>query len=402
VANATDAILARYQAELEEKKIQMDGIIEAAQADGRDVRPEEMDLYNRAKERMQFLETSMQPLREGARIAAESSRRTSELHQAFAVARDPRSANVEYRSAGAYIADLYHARLGDDDAGHRLDIYHRVAAHQTTADNPGLLPETIVAPIVNFIEVARPLVNAIGPNDLGSGAWSYARVTQHTQVAKQAGEKTELASRKMTITKTPLGADTFGGYVNVSKQDINRSSPAILDMIVNDLAEQYAIETEEEAADVLWAAAVAGPVIPTGPATALAVSQAVWTAAGQVFAATKGQGRTVVAVSPDMLGLIGPIFPPVNPTNAYSSGFSLPLGQGDQGSIAGLSVVMSAGLDTGQIVVFSSAAAKAFEFKYGNLQVVEPSVWGVQVGYAGDFDCVVIEPTGVVKITKTP
>ena len=144
MANATDAILARYQAELEEKKIQMDGIIEAAQADGRDVRPEEMDLYNRAKERMQFLETSMQPLREGARIAAESSRRTSELHQAFAVARDPRSANVEYRSAGAYIADLYHARLGDDDAGHRLDIYHRVAAHQTTADNPGLLPETIV------------------------------------------------------------------------------------------------------------------------------------------------------------------------------------------------------------------------------------------------------------------
>ena len=68
----------------------------------------------------------------------------------------------------------------------------------------------------------------------------------------------------MTITKTPLGADTFGGYVNVSKQDINRTSPAILDMIIADLAEQYAIETEEETADVLWAAATAGPVIPTG------------------------------------------------------------------------------------------------------------------------------------------
>ena len=63
---------------------------------------------------------------------------------------------------------------------------------------------------------------------------------------------------------------------------------------------------------------------------------------------------------------------------------------------------MSAGLDTGQILVYSTAAAKAFEYKYGNLQVVEPSVWGVQVGYAGDFDAVVIEPTGVVKITKTP
>ena len=72
--------------------------------------------------------------------------------------------------------------------------------------------------------------------DLGSGAWSYARVTQHTLVAQAgSGKKTELPSRKMTVTKTPLGADTFGGYVNVSKQDINRSSPAILYMIVNDL-----------------------------------------------------------------------------------------------------------------------------------------------------------------------
>ena len=127
-----------------------------------------------------------------------------------------------------------------------------------------------------------------------------------------------------------------------------------------------------------------------------------WTAAGSVFAATKGQGTSVLAVAPDMLGLIGPIFPPVNPTNAYSTGFALPLGQGEQGSIAGLSVVMSAGLANGTILVFSTAAVKTFEYKYGNLQVVEPSVWGVQVGYAGDFDAVVIEPTGIVKITKTP
>ena len=29
-------------------------------------------------------------------------------------------------------------------------------------------------------------------------------------------------------------------------------------------------------------------------------------------------------------------------------------------------------------------------------------MWGVQVGYAGDFDAVVIEPAGVVKVVKTP
>src|SRR4029077_6562262 len=248
----------------------------------------------------------------------------------------------------------------------RMEVYNRVAAHQTTADNPGLLPETIVSPIVDFMEVNRPLVSSIGPTDLGSGAWSYARVTQHTQVAKQAGEKTELASRKMTVTKTPLGADTFGGYVNVSKQDINRSSPAILDMIINDLAEQYAIATELETGTTLTTAATAGPVIPTGPATPAVVAGAIWTAAGSVFAATKGQGTTIVAVAPDMLGLIGPIFPPVNPTNGDSTGFNAgAIGTGPQGSIAGLTVVMSAGLTTGQILVYSTAAAKTFEYKYG-------------------------------------
>jgi hypothetical protein len=264
------------------------------------------------------------------------------------------------------------------------------------------LPESIVAPIVNYISVSRPLTATLGPIDLGGGAWSYARVTQHTQVTKQTAEKTELASRKMLVTKTPLGADTFGGYVNISKQDINRASPSILDMVINDLAEQYGIETEKETGTVLTAAATAGPVIPTGVPTPAVVAAAIWTAAGSVFAATKGQGRTVVAVAPDMLGLIGPIFPPVNPTNAYSTGFTLPLMQGENATIAGLSIIMSAGLANGTILVYSTAAAKTFEHKYGNLQVVEPSVWGVQVGYAGDFDAVVIEPLGIIKVTKTP
>jgi HK97 family phage major capsid protein len=403
--SATDAMLARFDAEVEERTTFVNGLIAQAEERNRDLTAEEMAMIGSANERLGEIAKQAAPLREGARIQLESRARRQELHQAYQAAAQPLGAQgpVEYRTAGAYIADLYYGTLGDREAQHRLEVFNRVAAHQTTADNPGLLPETIVSPIVNFIEVARPLVNTLGPTDLGTGAWSYARVTQHTQVGLQAGEKTELASRKMLITKTPLGADTYGGYVNVSKQDIARTSPGILDMVITDLAQQYAIETEEACADVLFAAATAGPVIPTGTPTPAAVASAVWAAAGQVFAATKGQGRTVVAVSPDMLGVIGPIFPPINPTNGWGGGFSAgSLDQGDQGNIAGLSVIMSAGLDTGQILVYSTAAAKAFEYRYGNLQVVEPSVWGVQVGYAGDFDAVVIEPAGVVKITKTP
>ena len=402
--SATDAMLARFDAEVEERTTFINGLISQAEERGRDLTSEEMNMISQANARLEEVGKQAGPLREAARIAIDSRSRRQELHDAYKQAASPVSPGaVEYRTAGAYIADLYYGQLGDREAQARMDVYNRVAAHQTTTDNPGLLPETIVTPIINFVDQARPIVSTLGPTDLGTGAWAYATVTQHTQVGLQAGEKTELASRKMTITKTPLGADTYGGYVNVSKQDIARTSPGILDMVINDLAGQYAIQTESITAQALWTGGTAGPIIATGTPTPAAVASAIWTAAGSVFAATKGQGTTIVAVSPDMLGLIGPIFPPVNPTNGYSSGFNAGgIGSGPQGSIAGLTVVMSAGLTTGQILVYSTAAAKAFEYKYGNLQVVEPSVWGVQVGYAGDFDAVVTTAAGVVKVTKTP
>jgi len=396
---ATDAMLSRLQAEMEDRRSFQDGLVAAANEQNRDLNAQEMELFTRAQTRENEIVQQMDILHDAARIEIASRARTQEVLGMYSASRNPAAANIEYRSAGAYIADMYYARMGDEDARHRIEIFQRAAAHQTTTDNPGLLPETIVAPVVNFIEVARPICSTLGPTDLGSGSWSYARVTQHTQVGKQTAEKTELASRKMLITKTALGADTFGGYVNVSKQDINRSSPSILDMVIRDLAEQYAIETEEEAGTVMTAAATAGPVIPASP-TGANVATAIWGAAGSVFAATKGQGRTVVAVSPDQLGIIGPLFPNINPQNAYSTGFPVgSIGQGEQGTISGVSVIMSAGLASDTILVYSTAAVRAFEYRYGNMTVDEPSVWGVQVGYAGDFDCVVIDAAGIIRVT---
>jgi hypothetical protein len=203
----------------------------------------------------------------------------------------------------------------------------------------------------------------------------------------------------MTITKTAITAPTYGGYVNVSRQDISRTSPAILDMVINDLATQYSIQTEAACATALTTASTTGPIIPASPSAA-AVATAIYGAAGSVFTATQGQGRTVIALSADQLGIIAPLFPGVNPQNAFSTG--LPAGDlafGPVGAVSGLSVVLSAGLATDTILVFSTSAVRCFEARYGALQVVEPSVWGVQVGYAGDFQTVVVQATGVVRVT---
>ena len=229
-------------------------------------------------------------------------------------------------------------------------------------------------------------------------------MTQHTSVAAQpTGEKNELVSQKMTITKTAVTANTYGGYVNVSRQDIDWSTPSIMDLVISDLAAQYGIVTETALGTALVAGATAGTTIPTGAPTAAALPGALWAAAATVYTTTKGQGRLAFFISPDMLGLWGQLFAPVNPVTAQSAGFEAAnFGSGLMGAISGIPVYMSAGLAAGSNLVVSSAAVEVYEDRIGALQVVEPSVLGVQVAYAGYYTWWIAAAGGVVSITKTP
>ena len=404
-SRSTDQMLARYVGEIEERQTFIDGLVEAAENEKRDLNEQEMELVTRARDRIQVVNRNMEPLESARKISTESNDRIRALSQ-FMEARDKLPSAVEYRSAGAYVLDYWKAGLGAEEAVARLDMYNRAAAHQTTTDNPGLLPERILGPIINFVDDSRPLVTAFGPRDLPSGSWSRPRITQHTNVDLQTAEKTELVSQKMTISKVPVTAATYGGYVNVSRQDIDWSQPGIMDIIIGDLASVYAQKTEDVFGDALVAggtAATAATTLPTGVNTAAQIAGVVWSAAGSVYAATKGQGRLVLAVAPDMLGLIGPIFAPINPQNAQSTGFSAgSFGQGAMGAVSGITVVMSAQLATGTMFVASTAAAEVYEDRLGALQVVEPSVLGVQVAYAGYFAPLVLQATGIQKIVKTP
>jgi HK97 family phage major capsid protein len=400
---ANDQMLARLTNELEERRAFQNGLVEDAEKRGEDLTANEMELYQRASSRMAELEAQREPLIEAAKISATSMARTAELAEQYERVRDPnRAGPVEYRSASGYAIDMWKARIGDTDARSRIDLFERVAAHQITSDNPGIIPSTLLEPVLNYVDVARPIVGAVGPQGL-TGSGYVSRVTQHTLVDKQTAEKTELASRKMTITKTPIDAETFGGYVNVSRQNVDWSNPNALDVVINDLAGQYAIETEAEAASVLWAGGVGSPTpIPAAP-TAEDVSKSLWAAAGASYAAMQGLGRLVVALSPDMLGLIGPLFALVNPTNAVGDGFSAGgFASGAAGTVSSITFVMSAGLAANQIMVLNTSAVSIYEDRVGPLQVVEPSVLGVQVAYAGYFKTFIFEPAGVQKIAVTP
>jgi HK97 family phage major capsid protein len=408
MVNAQDAMIRRLDDESREKTTFANGIVERANATNRDLTEEERGLLAETRTRLVNIQEQMTELESINKTAYETQNRSRQVDAAIAEYKGtPNTGEVEYRTGGEYVLDIWNAHNGNRDAQNRLDMYYRAAAHQKTSDNLGIVPDPIVGPVINFIDAARPLVSILGPRPLTQATWHRPTVTQHTAVAAQgaagaaADEKSELVSQKMVIGRLTANAVTYGGYVNVSRQNIDFSTPSALDIIVNDLAAQYAIETEAATCDAVNTTTTTAVGFGASP-TAASVSAALWTAAGVAYSAVKGQGRLVLVCSPDRLGTFGPLFAPVNPQNAYSDGLNANnFAQGVMGSISGISLAMSAGLGTGKSFLLSTAALEVYEQRVGTLQAVEPSVAGLQVAYMGYFTPLMINDDAIIPLTAT-
>lgn len=404
--NFTDAKIGGLNKEIEERNAFIQGTTANALDAGRDLTANELELIDESRKRIEVLEQQLNILGSAVGVQQRARQRAHDLDKAMAEMRhEVDKGEVEYRSAGAFVRDQYYATRGDRDAQMRLEVATRAAAHIKTSDVAGVIPDPIVGDLINFIDATRPLVSVIGTSPITSSTWRRPIVTQHTSVALQgaagaaADEKTELVSQKMIITDLDGSAKTLGGYVNVSRQTID-FGPG-LDFVINDLAAQYAIQTEEMVADELAATATTAVGYGASP-TADTVAAAVWTAVGTVFGVTKGRGSLVLAVAPDRLGVFGRLFAPINPSDAQSPGFTAAsFNTGVMGTIAGVRVVVSAGLDSGEAFLFSTAVVELFEQRVGALQVTEPSVLGTQVGYAGYFDAMTINDDAIVPLTAT-
>lgn len=404
-ATASDEYIRRLETELREKESLVRGVYDRANAASRDINAEEGEMVAECRGRMEVIKGQMDQAQEVNRIAFETRSKGRAVDQAISIMKGkPETGDVEYRSAGEYMIDMWNSAQGSQASTDRLEVYSRAADHQRTGDLQGVIPDPIVGPVIDFIDAARPLVSTLGTLALTSATFYRPVVTQRPAVGFQgaaggpADEKSELDSQKMIIDRLTVNAKTLGGYVNVSRQSIDFSSPSALDLVVNGLSQQYAIETEALVGAALNTTNTAAIGYGANP-TAASVAAAIWAGVGRVYASVKGMGRLVLAISPDVLGDFGPLFAPVNPQNAQSTGFSAGgFAQGVMGTISGIPVVMSAGLGAGDAFLFSTAAIECFEQRVGTLQVVEPSVFGLQVAYAGYFSTLVVNDDAIVPL----
>jgi HK97 family phage major capsid protein len=406
-------MIERLEREIEERSSFIEGVIANAQDADRDLTDNEKELTVQARSRLEALDDQLKHLYEARNRTTAARQRAADVHREFDRLRQQvDNGPVEYRSTGEYLADYIAASTGSRDAMERLEVFNRAAAHQKTSDNLGVVPDPVIGGVINFIDAARPAVAFLGPQNLPSATWYRPKVTQRTLVALQgvgglpADEKSELTSQKMVISRLTGQAVTYGGYVNVSRQDIDFAQPSMLDVVVNDLAAQYAIQTEAALGTLIQSQAnnVELTTAGGGTPTAAELAAALWTAAANVYTATRGIGRIALVVPPSRLGNWGGVFSPVNPQNAQSQGFQAgDFGSGVVGNISGIPVICSPGYPTvanhyGSLV--SSAAIEVYEQRIGALQVTEPSVLGVQVAYAGYFTPMLIETAGVQRIVN--
>jgi hypothetical protein len=281
----------------------------------------------------------------------------------------------------------------DTNAAARIQA--RVVADQKTSDTTGILPTPIVGTVVNLIDANRPLITSLGGARALAGVpgatFTRPKITQHTLVGVQAGEKTQLPSQKMTISPVSFTKATYGGTVDISRQDIDWTSPSAWDILVRDLANVYAVQTETAVAAAFKTGAThAAVVVATN-------TLADWTKALYLAAADSYVNGLMMPdriwCSLDVWAALGAlvdvgrvVFPADSAVGGDSSGpgdaggSSLASFRGD---ILGLPRIVVPTFPAGTCIVGPSALFEVYEEVIGLLSVIEPSILGVQVAYGG-------------------
>jgi HK97 family phage prohead protease len=236
--------------------------------------------------------------------------------------------------------------------------YEAAAGDVATTNTPGLLPVPVAGTLVQNINFVRPVVNRLGarayPDSGAQKTFVRPTITTHTSAAAQAAEFDAVSATTMVIASNTISKTTVAGQVSLSVQDISFTSPAAMQLILNDLMGVLMYKTDDIAADALLTAASASGV---WDGTAVDLMKSIYDAAVDVSNGTNFFPDTIF-VSPDVWGQLGQVVDGSNrPLFPYASPGAGLVGQNSIGSGNATTWVGSNPLGL-EIVVDSNFAAK--------------------------------------------
>jgi hypothetical protein len=239
----------------------------------------------------------------------------------------------------------------------------------------------------------------------GGKVFIRPEVTTHTSMAVQSAENAALQSGTYVVYNNQVTKATYGGYVNISLQDLEWTDPAVLSLILDDMSRIYANTTDNVAADNL----VAGASVTAAFSAASETDPSYWqawvsAAATTILSGSNGNLPTHIFVSPDFWGtLMGlsdsskrPLFPAVGPMNAYGN-----LQPGQPNGVAfGLNVVVDRNFAANTLIVGDASGYEIFETPRGALSIDSPSTLSRTLAWSGSFATLMIDQTKFVKAVR--
>jgi hypothetical protein len=277
-------------------------------------------------------------------------------------------------------------------AAERLELLTRTPANTLSSNVGGLQPAQHIDQIFQVINNERPIVSQAIRSALERGTLTYPKVSQRPVVAVQNTEKSEAGNQGMVVDMETATASTYLGGGDLSWQAINWSTPDALQLWFNLAAADYALKTEQDAAQVLTDSAFTNKISSTlsGSWTFADFMTAIGAGYAEVFTNSNRIANTVY-MAPDIYGYL---------LGLTSSAFSQFVNvSGD--AVGPLNFVVSRGLDAGEIIVGDGAGLLDAETAGApvELRAVEPAIGGLEVGIIGAFEAVVVDEGAFTLIT---
>ena len=323
-------------------------------------------------------------------------------------------------SAGEFMA-AYHiggdtfknmnAAVAEHTASKRTAL-QAAAGDVLTTDTPGLLPVPVLGPLVQDLNFLRPVVEAIGarayPDNGQQKTFIRPTITTHTSVASQS-ELSAASATTMVIASNSVSKTTLAGQVTLSVQDIDFTSPAAMQLILNDLMGEYMIASDNLAADNLLTAATSSGV---WDGTVADLLKSVYDAASDI-SLNRNWLPTTMFVSVDVWAQLGQladstgrqIFPLIaNGLSGYNAAGSQNATSWN-GNPLGLQLVVDSNFAAKTMIItrVGQGQGDAYEFYEsirGLMSVEQPSVLGRNMSFHGYVSTFAAIPGMIRKITQ--
>jgi hypothetical protein len=265
-----------------------------------------------------------------------------------------------------------------------------------TTDTPGLLPVPVLGPLFQDLNFVRPVVSAFGARAMpNTPSKTFVRptITTHTSAATQT-ENAAVSATTMVIASNTVTKTTVAGQVTLSVQDIDFTDPAALNLVLNDLAGEYLIATDNIAADNLVSGKTASGSTWTVTAdNPTSLINALYDAAREITE-DSNYFPTHLCVSPDVWEKLGAqLDGSKRPILGYTTNGVI--GQNSIGRVGGLAytgmdvmglqLVVDNNFASGTMLVVYAPGYEIYEQQRGLMSVENPSTLGRTFSYYGYF-----------------